>query len=123
MVMSLATGEDVDVMGVFDGKNLECGWRRLYRRMATTKIQKSAKKKHQFDKMPTSEIGGGAATAMNVLVLLGNDYVISRSRLKLRRSIFANDSQRNLGGGNLGSQKRFKMRLAEMSFRECPCVR
>src|SRR5271170_5503243 len=102
MVMSLATGEDVDVMGVFDGKNLECGWRRLYRRMATTKIQKSAKRNTNLTKCQPAKLGGGAATAMNVLVLLGNDYVISRSRLKLRRSIFANDSQRNLGGGNLG---------------------
>ena len=61
--MSVATGVDVDVMGGFDCRNLECGWRRLYRRMATTKIQKSDERKQKFGKR---ELGRGAAI-MNVL--------------------------------------------------------
>lgn len=82
MVMSVATGVDGDVMGGFDGRNLECGWRRLYRRMATTKIQKSDQEEKgkiheiQHSEMPTSENNGGGGGRQ----CTGNDYVISWSR-------------------------------------------
>ena len=84
MVMSVATGVDVDVMGA---KTLNVGGGDYIEEMATTKMQNQ--KETQFGKMPTSEMGGWAGCGNECAHITGNDYVISRSRLKLRRSLIA----------------------------------
>ena len=90
--------------------------------MATTKIQNP--KETQFGKMPTS--GGWAGCGNECAHITGNDYVISRSRLKLRRSLIAYHSTLKkgnliLGGWGLDGKRVQNEASAEMSFGECPC--
>ena len=69
MVMSVATGVDVDVMGA---KTLNVGGGDYIGEWQPRKSRNQNQKETQFGKMPTSEKWGvGRAAAMNVLILLG----------------------------------------------------
>src|SRR5277367_5522840 len=119
MVMSVATGVDVDVMGA---KTLNVGGGDYIGEWQPRKSR--TKRKHNLAKCQPA--GGWAGCGNECAHITGNDYVISRSRLKLRRSLIAYHSTLKkgnliLGGWGLDGKRVQNEASAEMSFGECPC--